>query len=190
MVAEKKCSECGEIKTLGEFGKNVRGTDGLQGQCRKCRGIAQKAYYAANREARLAYARQYAEENKDAIKASRTEYMDTHREEAAERTRQWREDHPGYNKEYYDAHRAQIDAHRNAHPEIYKAAQDRYREAHREEIRERGTGGATRRTQRCRRKRRGCDGHDAGVRKYMDLTRARFGNTGARPVPIAEAQRT
>jgi NAD-dependent SIR2 family protein deacetylase len=32
----KKCSKCGEVKSVSDFNKNKRSKDGLQGYCRAC----------------------------------------------------------------------------------------------------------------------------------------------------------
>ena len=50
----KRCSKCGEIKTLSEFGKNAAAKDGLQSWCRQCYAEYNAKRYIENREKELA----------------------------------------------------------------------------------------------------------------------------------------
>lgn len=71
-------------------------TCGHQPHCAK--GLCRKCY---NREYTIATAeRRHAryQANREAIKASFAEYRSTRRAEARERTRKWREEHPGYRR--------------------------------------------------------------------------------------------
>lgn len=45
----KKCSKCHEQKSLDEFGKDPRKKSGLTAQCRKCKNIYAKSYWAINK---------------------------------------------------------------------------------------------------------------------------------------------
>lgn len=38
----KKCSECGKVKSTGEFHKKAAAADGLTGKCKDCRNAAQR----------------------------------------------------------------------------------------------------------------------------------------------------
>jgi hypothetical protein len=40
----KICSSCGELKDLGQFGKNARGRLGLNARCKKCKNAQHRAW--------------------------------------------------------------------------------------------------------------------------------------------------
>lgn len=70
----KRCSGCGEEKSLSEFHKDRCKKDGHRGQCKVCRKACQARYYAENsEELRPTHARWYAE-NKDKMKAYYAEW--------------------------------------------------------------------------------------------------------------------
>lgn len=48
MSDTKKCSKCGEVKGLGEFGKHAARKDGLDTRCKQCNRDAANAYRRAN----------------------------------------------------------------------------------------------------------------------------------------------
>ena len=50
MTATKRCSKCGEVKGLGEFGKHTARKDGLDTRCKQCNREAATAYRNANIE--------------------------------------------------------------------------------------------------------------------------------------------
>ena len=45
MKESKECTNCNEIKPLGEFNKHYRTNDGLSYYCKDCLHIKQKKYY-------------------------------------------------------------------------------------------------------------------------------------------------
>lgn len=45
----KKCTKCGQEKTLENFSKNVAKTSGLSSECKCCHRIVRKAYYENNK---------------------------------------------------------------------------------------------------------------------------------------------
>lgn len=50
MEQTKKCSKCGEVKGLGEFGKHAARKDGMNTRCKQCNRDAATAYRTANLE--------------------------------------------------------------------------------------------------------------------------------------------
>lgn len=46
----KKCGGCQKIKELSDFSKNRAKSDGLQTLCRTCKSVAQRKYYAENKD--------------------------------------------------------------------------------------------------------------------------------------------
>lgn len=59
----KKCSTCGETKTVDKFSKKSRMKDGLNSQCKSCQSDYYKRFYAENREDQIARSRKYKEQN-------------------------------------------------------------------------------------------------------------------------------
>jgi hypothetical protein len=58
MLPVKRCSSCGEVKATEAFQADRSRADGLMIRCRECEGRRNRAYYAANRDARLEAQRQ------------------------------------------------------------------------------------------------------------------------------------
>ena len=55
MSAEKKCSSCKELLSLGSYSRDQRGQGGRSSQCKACRGKSNKRWHSENRE----YASEY-----------------------------------------------------------------------------------------------------------------------------------
>ncbi len=90
---EKKCTKCGEVKCLEEFGKRATSKDGKQSRCKLCRN-------AANREYRKS----------DVGKASMARYLATDKgQEWSSRSREGvRGDRTEYVAEYYQKNKARL----------------------------------------------------------------------------------
>lgn len=58
----KRCGDCGEVKPVEEFARRSDRPSGRCSRCKPCDRAKAKAYYAANRERRIAY---YAERRAD-----------------------------------------------------------------------------------------------------------------------------
>ena len=69
----KKCTKCKDTKLFSEFGPDKRHKDGLQSQCRECRGKTQQTYARTHKEER----REYLQRNEEAIKRKQCEYVET-----------------------------------------------------------------------------------------------------------------
>ena len=50
----KRCPQCGETKSFADFNRHRARPDGCQACCRVCQRKEQAAWYAANREAKIA----------------------------------------------------------------------------------------------------------------------------------------
>lgn len=55
----KRCSKCKSKKSLSEFGKQLKGKDGLRAKCKKCRQIASRIYYRTHKIEKAKYLRKY-----------------------------------------------------------------------------------------------------------------------------------
>lgn len=80
----KRCSKCGDFKTIDCFSKNKGRKDGLRDWCRLCVAVANKAYrikrFSRDPEKERAYYKEYAERNKDRIAEWRKEWKKKNRE--------------------------------------------------------------------------------------------------------------
>ena len=155
---EKKCSKCGEVKSVTEFYKETASPDGLKRWCKTC----VKAYNTENQEKIAIQRKIYRDAHKDEITAHQRIYREEHREEIAAYQRVYKEmyyrEHREelvakqkvYNKErceeiatckkmYYKEHREEIAARQKAyykeHREEIAAQQKVYREEHLEQFR-------------------------------------------------------
>jgi hypothetical protein len=90
-IQEKKCSKCGEVKSVEEFSKNKSRKTGIQIHCKKCCEAYRKAnkdkakvygeaYREVNVDKRKAYDYEYRKINKDKIKAYREDYEDANKD--------------------------------------------------------------------------------------------------------------
>jgi 5-methylcytosine-specific restriction endonuclease McrA len=113
----KACSECGQKRCYGAFGKSMKAPDGLRWECKLCR----KAVYEANREQvledrRLYYTehaervkarvQQYREANPELIRQQQQVYRATHLEQVTANVQRWRDAHPEQLREYDRVRRA------------------------------------------------------------------------------------
>ena len=84
--ASKRCTKCGEVKPLGEFGRLASRPDGHRAECRACR----KNYYGANRDRIIAKSARWYRENRQRGLEARRQYreatLETWREYDRQRT--------------------------------------------------------------------------------------------------------
>ena len=91
----KKCSKCGEPKSLDQFGNRAVSPDGLHPRCKACRAVEGRGYRLTNRAK---------------IRASNKEYRVAHRDETNAISREWATDNP-------DKRRTTTREYANANPE-------------------------------------------------------------------------
>lgn len=161
----KRCSKCGEVKHLSEFGKQKDTRDGLRSNCKECRRLEGIEY----RKSHPDYGKNY--------------YLE-HREERLVWQAEWRKEHPGYAQKYYADTRDKRIAHAKQYrienrereikrkrafyaehkdelceqsrlaysenPEHYRAIQAKWRLNNRESERERGRKYYAENAERCR----------------------------------------
>ena len=84
-ITTKRCTKCGETKSVDRFGRDRSKRDGMTSHCKECH----RAYYEAYREERNAKQRAYNEAHREQISAQKRAYYEAHREER----RAYREDH-------------------------------------------------------------------------------------------------
>jgi 5-methylcytosine-specific restriction endonuclease McrA len=88
-IITKKCSKCGEEKSIDQFHKQAKGKDGHRGKCKVCRSIDEHSYHVIYRETHrseiLKIAKDYRSRNKDKIMF----YKKTHKEQIAKTNKEW-----------------------------------------------------------------------------------------------------
>ena len=70
----KRCSKCGEFKSLEGFDRNASQKDGRHGWCKECSREGRRDHYRKNREQVLARNKAYFENNRASVQAKRNEY--------------------------------------------------------------------------------------------------------------------
>ncbi|MCK5611422.1 endonuclease VII domain-containing protein [Candidatus Pacearchaeota archaeon] len=75
MTHKKRCSKCGEKKSLKNFHRKVDSKDGYRSRCKICRAADQRVYYTGNRRS---------------INKRHKQYRKTHTEQAGRRVAKWR----------------------------------------------------------------------------------------------------
>jgi hypothetical protein len=74
---EKKCTKCGEVKSLDEFSNDKKGKHGKKSKCKDCVGL----YYQDNKEHILMLEKEYRNKNKEQKKKTSREYYKKNRKE-------------------------------------------------------------------------------------------------------------
>lgn len=128
IVGLKKCSCCGVILPLSEFGKRANSSDGLLGYCKKCARQKRDKYYEDenNKQKARDRTKKHRDKNKQQINEKRRQqyresedvrkknldscrkYRENHREELAQYKKEYRLSNLdfflNYNRQYYQDH--------------------------------------------------------------------------------------
>ena len=86
----KRCTKCGEVKSLEEFHRDRRGKDGRRARCRSCVG----EYARANRERGTEAMRQWRAKNPERNRRNSQRWHEQNREEVNARRRKHRAENP------------------------------------------------------------------------------------------------
>lgn len=112
MDGVKRCSKCGNEKTIECFAAHRTTRDRLRPECKACHNLAATQWQRANKEKVAARDKRYKERNRDKLNARRREYyakahskvratmnawVEKNREKVRQKTRQWQHE----NKEKY-----------------------------------------------------------------------------------------
>lgn len=123
-ITEKKCTKCGEVKSLSMFYKQKGGMYGIASQCKMCINIKTKQWknnnkdkvyitehnsYITNIERVKKYQSEYRKNNKEKINTLKKEYRKKNIEKVKE-----------YTKKYYENNKEKIKEYRDKNPEKYK----------------------------------------------------------------------
>ena len=108
-IETKKCSMCGEAKSLSSFSKNKQTKDSLEIYCKTCNSQRLKEYRQNNRDK----TRKYCQNNRKRISQHQRKYYKNNRDKELQRFRKWRQNNPDKNRARAACRRA---AKRNATP--------------------------------------------------------------------------
>jgi hypothetical protein len=89
ITMEKKCTKCGEVKSLDEFGNEKKGKNGKSSRCKYCAKEYSKTFKKNNPEKIKEINKKYSEKNKENIK----DYREANKEKSKQ-----------YSKDYYKQH--------------------------------------------------------------------------------------
>jgi len=118
MPSTKRCTKCGETKSLDEFHRDRSKPLGRRSHCRSCLSEyyaanrdrfreRNRAWYAANRERKREYAREYYAANRDRLLEYSREYnrawYEANRDRRREYNRAWYEANRDHRREYHAA---------------------------------------------------------------------------------------
>ena len=106
----KKCSCCGDILSLSNFGKRSNSSDGLLGYCKKCAKQKRDKYYENedNKQKSRDRSQRYRDKNRQEINEKRRQqYQDEEdvRKKNADRCKKYRESHKEEMSQYQKAYR-------------------------------------------------------------------------------------
>lgn len=90
----KKCSRCGEEKSLSEFSRQTLGKHGRRADCKNCQRIYNQAWKAANKQRTAATRRERYLRRRDELLAYNREWNRTHRGACDRATDEWRKRNP------------------------------------------------------------------------------------------------
>ena len=88
----KVCKKCNETKPLTEFHKDKSAKDGRHAYCKACKRISAKQWYQENKEAIAEHHRQYRQKNKEAITEHQRQWYQENKKAFLERGRQYRQE--------------------------------------------------------------------------------------------------
>ena len=101
---EKKCTKCGEVKSLDNFGRHKGHNDGKRSHCKLCIKNHNKEYYLQNKEQISLQGYKYRKENKGKIKGFHKEYYKNNKDKLKNRSRKYYNGNKGkvleYQKQY------------------------------------------------------------------------------------------
>jgi hypothetical protein len=104
----KKCSRCGEEKSLDLFPVRMASQDGLGYKCKACAAADASVWRASNRERHRAYSRRWEIENRDRANERARQWRAKNKERRAATCRSWNERNQAKRAEQVARRRAKI----------------------------------------------------------------------------------
>lgn len=126
---EKKCSKCGEVKSLSEFYKRKNSIDGYFHTCKKCKNEYSRYYHNNNRDSILQRKKDYRKDNIELLKEKDRKYYYNNIEERLK-----------YSKTYYLNNKDKILTKKredySLNPEKYLSANQKWKEKNKHILKE------------------------------------------------------
>lgn len=85
----KKCTKCGELKPLSEFGKDKSKKDGFRPSCKKCDAVVKRIWRSNNKEKVAEYKLKYREDNREKIAEYKRIYNKANADKIAKQKREY-----------------------------------------------------------------------------------------------------
>lgn len=101
-ITKKRCSKCGEVKALGEYSKDKRRVDGLDGTCRACKSEVFRQWRKNNPDKAKATVSSWRENHKDHCSDYGKKYRSDKKDHYKELSKAWWAAHPGLKKKIYE----------------------------------------------------------------------------------------
>ena len=135
---KKKCTKCGEIKSLSGFHRRHTTIDGRCAICADCKNATLRAWREANWQAVKANEKAYKEANREKISNKGKAYHKANADKINARRRAYRKANPHLQKEYYQANKKRFakmsKIYRKANGDKLKASKKAYHEANADKI--------------------------------------------------------
>jgi 5-methylcytosine-specific restriction endonuclease McrA len=94
MLSHKRCSKCGELKSVTGFSKNKRYSDGYQSYCKDCMSLYSKKWDENNSEKRKSIMSKWRTNNKSLVVSLARAWNVGNPERKKEINRNWNKNHP------------------------------------------------------------------------------------------------
>ena len=101
MSSTKRCTKCGEVKSLDEFNRDRGKPLGRCSYCRACHRESVRAWREANRDRKREYQRAWYEANRDRQREYNRAWREANQDRYREYQRAWREANRYHLREYY-----------------------------------------------------------------------------------------
>jgi len=95
----KKCTGCGETKTLDQFYKDARHKDKCRSRCKTCTRADDRQYCVTNPDKARERHRVYRSDNREQLREFGRRWYADNRERSLERTRKWQKENLGRHRE-------------------------------------------------------------------------------------------
>ena len=140
LFSEKRCTKCGEVKTVGMFSKEKRSVDGVRSQCKACISADMAIYTKANKNKKRLYDQEYRQKNAEKLQKDKKVWREENKEKLSI-YRQIHKQHRADTFKEYCAKNAKLLKEKRAEkyyqdPEKFRKRATDYRRSHPEKLKE------------------------------------------------------